>query len=156
MSTLLHRSTQRLDELAFRQESAFAAQLRQRQTHVVRLTAAVLHHNPRQGLAHARERLQDFRTRLDRSLERTLRRASVRIGAVDARLQALSPVAVLERGYALVLADDGSLIRSVSQLSTSDRITTRLADGTFASRVESAAANDPAHTKSISRKKRKN
>jgi exodeoxyribonuclease VII large subunit len=156
MSALLHRSAQRLDDLAFRHESALVAQLRQRQTHVTRLAAAVLHHNPRQGLAHARERLQDFRTRLDRSLERTLRRASVRIGAVDARLHALSPLAVLERGYALVLTGDGSLIRSVTQLSTGDQITTRLADGAFASRVESAAPNNSTHTKPIPRKKPKN
>ncbi len=47
-----------------------------------------------QPLAEAHERLQALRTRIDRSLERTLRRAAVRIGAVDARLHSLSPLAV--------------------------------------------------------------
>jgi exodeoxyribonuclease VII large subunit len=156
ISTLLHRSAQRLDDLAFRLEAALATQLRQRQSDVARLSAAVLHHNPRQGLAQARERLQDFRTRLDRSLERTLRRAALRIGALDARLHALSPLAVLDRGYALVLTGEGSLIRSIAQLNAGDQLTTRLADGAFASRVESTAPNSPTPTKAIRNKKRKN
>lgn len=152
ISMLLHRSAQRLDDLTFRLEGTLTTQLRQRQSDVARLAAAVLHHNPRQGLAYARERLKDFRTRIDRSLERTLRRATVRIGSLDARLHALSPLAVLDRGYALVLTAEGSLVRSITQLHLDDQLTTRLADGTFASRVESTAPNDPA----VRKKKRKN
>ena len=44
--------------------------LRLGQTRVAALAAGVLHHDPRQKLAHAREHLADFRARLDRSLER--------------------------------------------------------------------------------------
>ncbi len=154
LSTLLHRSAQRLDDLAFRLEAALTAQLRQRQSDVARLTAVVLHHNPRQGLAYARVRLQDLRSRLDRSLERTLRRVDLRIGALDARLHALSPLAVLDRGYALVLNDEGSLIRSIAQLNPGDQLTTRLADGAFASRVESTVPNNS--TNATRKKKRKN
>jgi exodeoxyribonuclease VII large subunit len=137
VSTLLHRQAQRLDDFAFRLESALIAQLRHRQDRVADLAATVLRHDPRQALADARERLQALRTRIDRSLERTLRRAAVRIGAVDARLHSLSPLAVLDRGYALVLSADGALIRSTTQLSPGDQLTTRLADGSFSSRVES-------------------
>ena len=97
----------------------------------------MLRHDPRQGLAQAREGLAAFRTRLDRSIERTLRRAAVRLGALDARLHSLSPLAVLDRGYALVLGEDGSLVRSSAQLARGDQVTTRLADGAFTSRVES-------------------
>ncbi len=67
------------------------------------LTAAVLRHDPRQELGLARERLLACRTRLDRSLERTLHASAAHISALDARLHSLSPLAVLERGYALVL-----------------------------------------------------
>ena len=136
LSTQLHRQAQRLDDLSFRQEAALAGQLRQRQSHVAELAAAVLRHDPRQALAQARERLLASRTRIDRSLERTLRRSAVRIGALNARLHSLSPLAVLERGYALVLSADGSLIRSTAQIAPGDRLTTRLADGAFTSRVE--------------------
>ncbi len=144
VSALLHRSAQRLDDFSFRIESTLTTQLRQRQDSIAHLGAAVLRHDPRQALAEARERLGGLRTRIDRSLERTLRRAAVRIGAVDARLHSLSPLAVLDRGYALVLSAEGALIRSTSQLVSGDQLTTRLADGTFLSRVESTAANKSA------------
>jgi exodeoxyribonuclease VII large subunit len=156
ISTLLHRHAQCLDDFSFRIESAITAQLRQRQDQVANLAATVLRHDPRQALAEARERLQAFRTRFDRSLDRTLRRAAVRIGALDARLHSLSPLAVLDRGYALVLSAEGSLIRSATQLTSGDQLSTRLADGSFTSRVESTAPNKSATATRIKTRKTKN
>ena len=92
------------------------AQLRSRQNRVAELAAAVLRHDPRQKLAHAREHLADFRARLDRSLERLLQSSAASFSALDARLHSLSPLAVLDRGYALVLSADGALVRSTAQI----------------------------------------
>jgi exodeoxyribonuclease VII large subunit len=125
------------------------------QRQVADLAAAVLRHNPRQALAFAREHLQACRTSLIRFLERTLQRSAVRMGALDARLHSLSPLAVLDRGYALVLNGEGSLIRSTAQLTRGDQLTTRLADGAFTSRVETTALNNPAPSKAVPRKKSK-
>jgi exodeoxyribonuclease VII large subunit len=143
VSALLHRQAQRLDDFSFRIESALTAHLRQRQDGIAELAATVLRHDPRQALATARERLQAFCNRIDRSLERIMRRANVRSSAADARLHSLSPLAVLDRGYALVLSADGALIRSSAQLTQGDQVTTRLADGSFKSSVESATPNKP-------------
>jgi exodeoxyribonuclease VII large subunit len=150
ISTLLYRAAQRLDDLSFRLEAALTTQLRERQSRVTNLAAAFLHHDPRRSVLHAREHLADFRARLDRSIERTLQRAAIRLGALDARLNSLSPLAVLDRGYALVLSAEGALIRSTAQLASGDQLTTRLADGSFISRVESTAPNKPA-TKNANR-----
>jgi exodeoxyribonuclease VII large subunit len=49
----------------------------------------------------------------------------------------LSPLAVLERGYALVLDAQGKLVRTTNQIAAGDQVTTRLSDGEFISRVES-------------------
>jgi exodeoxyribonuclease VII large subunit len=76
---------------------------------------------------------------MQRSIERTLQRATIRTGALDARLHSLSPLAVLDRGYALVRAADGGVVRSVAQLAQGDTLTTRLADGTFTSKVKSTS-----------------
>ena len=164
ISALLSRLAQRLDDLAFRQEDAVSSKLREQKRHVGELAAAVMHHNPRYALAHAREHLVACCTRIDRSLERTLQRAAVRIGALDVHLHSLSPLAVLERGYALVLSADGALVRSVSQINGGDQLTTRLADGAFASRVETTSPNKleatssskPASRRNASSKKQKN
>jgi exodeoxyribonuclease VII large subunit len=138
---LLRRLAQRLDELSFRYEAAITRQLRQHQRRVADLTASVLRHDPRQGFAQARERLQAAHTRLEHSMERTLHTSASTVRALDARLHSLSPLAVLERGYALVLDAKGGLVRSTTQFSQGDQLTTRLADGAFTSRVESIGKN---------------
>jgi exodeoxyribonuclease VII large subunit len=144
ISALLHRLAQRLDELAFRHESAVTIQLRERHNRVAALAAAVLRHDPRQSIAQAREALGTLRARLDRSIERLLQSSAFTLSSHDARLHSLSPLAVLERGYALVLSADGALVRSAARLTAGDTVTTRLADGAFTSRIETVTASAPA------------
>jgi exodeoxyribonuclease VII large subunit len=142
--THLHAREQQLDDLAARLEEAVREPLRGSQRHVSELTAAVLRHDPRQSLGRARERLSNGRARLDRAMDRMLHGRAASAGALGARLHSLSPLAVLDRGYALVLDRDGALVRSTAQVARGDRITTRVSDGAFTSRVESAARKKPA------------
>ena len=53
----------------------------------------------------------------------------MRIDRSDLRLQALSPLRVLERGYALVYGPDGKLLRASSQVTNGEEIVARLARG---------------------------
>ncbi|HEV2135241.1 MAG TPA: exodeoxyribonuclease VII large subunit [Terracidiphilus sp.] len=148
LSALLHRLAQRLDDLSFRLESALSAQLRRRETRVADLRATILRHDPRQAIAHACEHLADYRARLQRSIELTLHASRAAAGALDARLHSLSPLAVLDRGYALVLGADGRLIRSIAQVAAGDSLTTRLADGEFSSHVDSVTSHQTQTQKS--------
>jgi exodeoxyribonuclease VII large subunit len=132
---MLYKLNQQLDDFGFRMEASVSGLIRDRQREVAELVADVLHHEPRQMLARMRERLGVGRTRLERSLERTLQRWAARIEALEARLRGLSPLAVLERGYALVLDEDGALIRSAAQVAQRNRLRTRLSDGEFSSTV---------------------
>ncbi len=143
VTTLLYRFGQRLDDATSRMDAALTAQLRARQKLIAELAAVVLRHDPRQQLAHAREHLVDLRARLDRCLERLIDSSAARFNSLEARLHSLSPLAVLDRGYALVLSADGSLVRSMAQIAPGNQLTTRLADGSFLSRVESTSANPP-------------
>ena len=142
----LRRLSQRLDDLGFRMEASVNGLVRKRQREVGELAADVLHHEPRQMLARARERLGVSETRFERSVERTIQRASARVEALDAQLHSLSPLAVLERGYALVTRNDGAVIRSVSQLEKNERVRTRLSDGEFDGTVKDIRRN-PKSTK---------
>ena len=154
VSTFLLRSAQRLDDLIFRLESAVVSSLRSRRARVDTLAAGCIRHDPRQSIAQARMRLINLHTRLDRSFDRSLKRAAFRLGSLDARLRALSPLSVLDRGYALVFAADGAVVRSSSQLAGGDIVTTRLAEGSFTSRVETRGAESatPDKTKITERK----
>ncbi len=139
MNTLLHRLAQRLDDLSFRLESQLWERVRRRQQYVAELAAAVLRHDPRRKLAQAREELAACLTRLHRIQERRLHESVAYWSALDAQLQSLSPLAVLERGYALVLDGKNKVIRSTLQIVPGDRVITRLSDGAFISFVESSA-----------------
>jgi exodeoxyribonuclease VII large subunit len=140
ISSLLYRRAQRLDELTGRSQDAITSRLRLQQGHVATLGAAVLRHDPRQPLAQARERLQAGRNHLHRGVEHLLHTHARALSALNARLHSLSPLAVLERGYALVLDAQGGLVRSIAQIAPGNALVTRLADGTFTSHVKTTSA----------------
>ncbi len=153
ISAILYRLSQRLDDATLRLDSAVTEPLHAAQRRIAALAAAILHQDPRRRLAQVLQELAGCRARLDRSLERSLAAAASKLVALDARLHSLSPLAVLDRGYALVLAADGSLIRSAGQVAAGNLITTRLADGAFLSRVESTSS--PASIPKVKGKKSK-
>jgi exodeoxyribonuclease VII large subunit len=58
-----------------------------------------------------------------------------RLAEIGRTLNAYSPLATLDRGYALVTREQ-ELIKSVSQVETGDRVITRLSDGSLECRIE--------------------
>ena len=154
IAALLYRLGQRLDDATLRMDAVLTGQLHAGQKRAADLGAKILHHDPRRNLAHAREQLAQIRARLDRSTERLMQSASARLGSLDARLHSLSPLAVLDRGYALVLSSNGALIRSTAQVAQGNSVTTRLADGKFTSRVETTEPNRERNKTRAAAKKR--
>jgi exodeoxyribonuclease VII large subunit len=88
----------------------------------------------------ARARLDDLSARAGRALALDLERRRQRLARQAAALEALSPLAVLARGYSLTLAADGRPVRSAAGVKAGDLIRTRLAEGEIVSRVEAVAA----------------
>jgi exodeoxyribonuclease VII large subunit len=86
---------------------------------------------------------------LDES-ERTLGSASARLAraesrrleAIEARLRALDPARVLNRGYTITRDRDGRIVKRAAPLSTGDRLVTEFADGTAASIVHEVDSRD--------------
>lgn len=142
VTTTVHRLEQRLDEANLLLEGTMNGQVRELQRHVGDLRAAVLRHDPRQRLAHARQHFAAGASRMENAMQRLIHHQRARWNALDARLHSLSPLAVLDRGYAMVLDAQGSLVRSVRQVNAGNILTTRLSDGAFTSRVETAATQN--------------
>ncbi len=136
MTMLLHRLEQRLDDATSLADETIHAQMRERLRRVEALTAKVLRHDPRQRLTLAQHNLAARHARLERVVERAIDARRARLDGLTARLRSLSPLAVLERGYALVTNAEGKLIRSATQIATGNIVKTRLGDGDFTSRVE--------------------
>jgi exodeoxyribonuclease VII large subunit len=65
---------------------------------------------------------------------------SAQIASLASRLFALDPDRVLQRGYALVRAEDGSTIRSISQVNIAQQIDIQVADGSFGAQVNTSTS----------------
>lgn len=86
-------------------------------------------------LAAASRHVGERATAGSRALELAIARAGERTGALSARLAALSPLATLDRGYAVVTREDGSVVTSATALRPDDAVQLRLRDGTRPARI---------------------
>jgi exodeoxyribonuclease VII large subunit len=91
------------------------------------------------------QRIRDLEQRLDNSAERLNRvinqrvvQSSERIASLAARLESLSPLNVLTRGYSLTHKASGELVRSAVEVAPGELLRTRVAFGEIFSRVEEA------------------
>ncbi len=72
--------------------------------------------------------------------ERRLAAADRHVGHVDSQVAALDPRRMLARGWSITTDSSGRAVRAASEVAAGDTITTRLADGTISSTVQSTAA----------------
>jgi exodeoxyribonuclease VII large subunit len=137
MRDLVHRRAQRLDDLVHRLAQAQRAILEKQRRSFEELSAVVRHYDVRRVLAGMRKDL-DARTNAMISATRNLLlERKVRLERMETALQALSPLAILDRGYALVFDESGKLLKNVARVKIGDEISTRLAKGTIRATVKS-------------------
>ncbi len=82
----------------------------------------------------AEQRLDELGTRLRLATRGRLELANQKLAAAAERLESLSPLGVLQRGYSLTIAD-GRAVRDAATLAAGDTVETRLAHGSFTSRI---------------------
>jgi exodeoxyribonuclease VII large subunit len=93
--------------------------------------------HPRHRVDLYSQRLAELRARMAAAVSRSRERQAARVDAMDAQLRALSPEAVLKRGYSITtLKKSGKLVRTAAQVKIGDRLQTRFADGTVESTAE--------------------
>ena len=94
--------------------------------------------HPEQRIAMLRQRLDDLTQRLEPAPERLLQTLKNRAAALAGKLDTLSPLRVLQRGYTVTRrAEDDAVLRSASEIEIGARIKTLLADGEIESEVRS-------------------
>lgn len=100
----------------------------------VRLRIAAF--SPASARAQLDSRLNRVRMRLDADTSDMRHRMDMRVSTMKSRsellrhkLDALSPLAVLDRGYAIVAAQDGSTVKSVKQVNEGEALTVTMKDG---------------------------
>jgi exodeoxyribonuclease VII large subunit len=137
------RPQARLDLLRRRQAEALrrlAAAWRQRLGHEqarLRHAEAILRiSHPQRRIARLRERLAAISQRPQAAIARRLGNDALALRGLARSLEAISPLATVARGYAIVQHEDGRLVRSVLDATPGDRLDVRLADGRLQVRVE--------------------
>jgi exodeoxyribonuclease VII large subunit len=119
LATLAHRLTglhprQRI----FARGAALAELLR-------RLTAV----HPASRLARGAHELDALIARRDAAMRRSLEGRRAQLGQLGAGMAALSPLAVLDRGFAMVAHEDGAIVRDAARVRRGERLQIRLARG---------------------------
>ena len=104
-----------------------------RQLRVLSGSAAL--QSPDGYLQQRRKSIELLQNRLYAAGIQGVQRKKQRFIALTAKLDAMSPLKVLTRGYAMTQKEDGTVVRSVSQIVPGDRIQVALSDGSFCAEV---------------------
>lgn len=79
--------------------------------------------------------LDTWTNRLDNAMWRRLEQMRSRLELAGTRLLTVGPQATLQRGYAVVRKQDGSIVRRIRQIVAGERLEVRVSDGSFAVRT---------------------
>lgn len=139
----LTRLTLHQDHLATRLGSAMHALLHRQDERLQAVTLRLNRHNPRHRLDLMEQRLGNASHRLRQAVEQQLGEKQLRFARTAALLHALSPLATLGRGYAIVRSVElrPRLLTSASQVQPGDRIEALLQQGTIVGVVEKTEEN---------------
>ncbi len=105
------------------------AYVEERRQHLLAEERALRVYSPQARVEVARQNVDDLTARLHRVVQHQLTFARAQVKGWEDRLEALSPLRVLERGYALIHRADGSLVTSVHQVGSGEHVWIRLRDG---------------------------
>ncbi|WP_305906499.1 exodeoxyribonuclease VII large subunit [Methylomarinum sp. Ch1-1] len=133
----LQRNAQRLDELENRLQRIWRQQLQQCQAQLEAKSQALTRHNPAEKICQQQQKLLYFEERIKRAMQQKLEQLQRRQAGICQTLHAVSPLATLERGYAIVSdRQSGEIIKSSRQLNPGDILETRLGEGRYTSQVK--------------------
>jgi exodeoxyribonuclease VII large subunit len=129
MSDAIARRQQRTDDLTYRLAGGYERSLRVARQRVDVASARLRHFDLRRVFTGLRREIDARQQALGAAARHFLGQRRARLEQSGASLEQLSPLKVLERGYALVFDGNGALLKDPAQVSDGDPITARLARG---------------------------
>jgi exodeoxyribonuclease VII large subunit len=139
----IHRRQQKLDEQRFRLEKAERQLLERCHRRCENVSATVRHYDARRRLAAIRQQLQAQVAHLAAATHTRLLESRGALDRRTASLEALSPLAILNRGYALVFDAKGRLVKDAARFKAGDELSARLARGRVRARVTATERSEP-------------
>ena len=133
----LIRNAQRMDELEFRLNQAMQTKIRHNKNLMDAKMATLWQYNPAITINNYKQKQDYLYHRLVNITHHKLESLNQRLANYSQTLHTVSPLATLNRGYALVIKHpSGQIIQSIEQLSPGDMVETRLAKGNFTSQIK--------------------
>jgi exodeoxyribonuclease VII large subunit len=140
MMDAINQRQQKLDDLHYRLDRAERQILERNRRRLESASAAARHYDLRRILAGIKKELEAQAGTMVSAMRTSLLRSQSRLDQLASQLQALSPVAILERGYALVFDSKGSLLRDAAKVSIGDEVSARLAKGVVTATVKKSSS----------------
>jgi len=135
----IRQRQQKVDELTYRLERGERQKLEQMRRKWETVAAAVRHYDARRMLAGVRVELEAGTAALAAAIRNQLLLNKVRLERMGRALETLSPLAILERGYALVFDSSGTLVKDAEQVKAGEEISARVARGEIRATVKKAS-----------------
>ena len=140
---LLRDRSQRLDELQLRLGHGARANLKHQRARLLTLQASLWGHSPLQRLRRTADRLTALDVRLQAAARAEVTRTGNRLALSMRALDTVSPLATLNRGYAIVSdAASGKLLSHVNAMRPGQTILARLVDGSLLAEVKAVTPED--------------
>ncbi|RDS80410.1 exodeoxyribonuclease VII large subunit [Dyella monticola] len=131
----LARDRDRLLHLHRRLLACRLAHLTQKTVRLDRVHARLLAQHPRQRVTLLRQQLEQHALHLRHMIQHRLERERLNVQQAARAMHAISPLATLERGYAILFDTDGKVLRSAQNVAVDTPLRAKLADGELALRV---------------------
>lgn len=132
------RRLQRIDELQSGVRERMRQTLDGRERAAQSLAARLRYYDPRPRLGRDRNRHEAARARLEHSARITLSKRRGRLESLEAKLSQLSPLTILNRGYAIVTGEGGRILTDAAVVAPGSGIGVRLAKGRLRAAVTAA------------------
>ena len=126
---------QNLDALNGAMAAALSRQLKLAAQRLDALAASPAMRSPTAYLERKEKDLRLLKNRMISAQERMISASNARFVSCVAKLDAMSPLKVLSRGYAMAQTGDGELLRSIHQVNPGDSILVNISDGTITASV---------------------
>jgi exodeoxyribonuclease VII large subunit len=136
MMDLIRQRQQKLDDLTYRLERGERQILERLRRQWETVASAVRHYDARRVLAGIRGELEAVTAATAAAMRNQLLQNKVRLERMGRALEMLSPLAILERGYALVFDGTGRLVKDAAQVQAGQEISARLARGEIRATVK--------------------
>jgi exodeoxyribonuclease VII large subunit len=128
------RRMQRIDELDYRMRDALRASVEQRKRALNALATRLAQRDVRLRLSQSRARLETLGTAAFQRVRLRLSQARAVLAPLQAHLGQLSPLKILDRGYAIV-ERDGHIVKTPAEAPAGSKLRVRLARGEIAAQV---------------------